>query len=59
VKHIPYGYDEISNSMLDIVFFGDDALNYTLYGVAPDNSQYPQCTTFYCLDYGSMRGMKF
>jgi len=31
VKHIPYGYDEISNSMLDVVAVENDAQNHILY----------------------------
>jgi hypothetical protein len=32
---------------LEAFFSGDNALNYTLYGVAPDGTEYPLCTTLY------------
>jgi len=52
-----YGVFCEPNYLFDSTVFGRtlhddaDALNYTLYGVAPDNSQYPLCTTLYYYGY--------
>ncbi len=52
MKHILHGHDEeIYDSVLEASSFGDNALNYKLYGTAPNSSQYTLFTALWYFGY--------
>lgn len=49
-----HGINEIAerfNLTLEAMFYGDNAINFTLYALAPDDTQYAVCTTFQYSDF--------
>jgi hypothetical protein len=43
--------NKLTTYQIEVIFYGDNAINFTLYALTPDNTQYAVCTTLQYLGY--------